>query len=80
MLERGIDFKKTFPNKKGGKDTWVESSNRHVKLEKENFDTIRSVTCTHIVQERELCESCSEYRKSIPNIMLEICRQKITNL
>ena len=63
MLERGIDFKKTFPNKKGGKATWVESSNRHVKLEKENFDTIGSVTCTYIMQERELCESCSEYRK-----------------
>ena len=32
-------------------------------LKKENFDTIRSVAYTYIVQERELCENCSGYRK-----------------
>ena len=35
----------------------VESSNGHAKLEKENSDTIRSVTCTYIVQEGELLKT-----------------------
>ena len=65
VLERRIEFRETFRNTKGGKAAWVESSNEHVKLEKENFDTIRSVTCTYIVQERELCENCSGYRKKL---------------
>ena len=65
LLERRIDFKESFPNKEGGKAAWVESSNGHVKLEKKNFDTIRSVACTYIVQERELCENCIGYRKKL---------------
>ena len=38
---------------------------RHVKLEKENSDTKNSLTCTYIVQQRELFENCSGYRKKL---------------
>ena len=65
LLERRSDFKETFSKKGGGKAAWVESSNGHVKLEKENFDTLNSVTCTYMVQQRELCENCSGYRKKL---------------
>ena len=65
MLERRVEFRETFHNTEGGKAAWAESSNGHVKLDKENFDTIRSVTCTYVVQERELCENCSGYRKKL---------------
>ena len=65
LLERRVDFKESLPNKEGGKAAWFESLNGHVKPEKENFDTIRWVTCTYIVQKRELRENCSRYKKKL---------------
>ena len=44
----------------------MESANGLFRLEKESFDTIRSVTCAYIVHERELFENCSEYSKRLP--------------
>ena len=72
FLERRIDFKETSPNKEGGKAARIETSNGDVKLEKQNFDNVRSVTCTYIVQERELCENCSGYRKNFSSVMQQV--------
>ena len=61
LLERRSDFKETFPKKEEVRLRGL----RHVKLEKENSDTINSLTCTYIVQQRELFQNCNGYRKKL---------------
>ena len=65
VLNRRVDFKDPFPSVDGGSAAWVESSKGKTKLIKNEFDTIRSIDCSVLVNGDTCCNSCKSYKKHL---------------